>query len=74
MSTRGLKEKEFVFIADLIHEGVQVALEAKRLVTGTKIQDFMNFVSSPAFPLKDKVSDLRGRVEALTTQYPIPGV
>ncbi|CAJ2658723.1 unnamed protein product [Trifolium pratense] len=74
MTTRGLGEKEFELIADLIHEGVQISLEAKSLVSGTKVQDFTNFVLSPDFPLGDKVSDLRRRVEAFATRYPIPGV
>ncbi|XP_027330897.1 serine hydroxymethyltransferase 3, chloroplastic isoform X2 [Abrus precatorius] len=74
MTTRGLGKKEFALIADLIHEGVQISLEAKSLVSGTKLQDFLKFVSSPEFPLGDKVSELRSKVEALTTQYPIPGV
>ncbi|XP_020988196.1 serine hydroxymethyltransferase 3, chloroplastic isoform X1 [Arachis duranensis] len=74
MTTRGLGEKEFTLIADLIHEGVQISLEAKKLVSGTKLQDFMKFVTSAEFPLGEKVSELRGRVEALTTKYPIPGV
>jgi len=30
MTTRGLGEKEFVQIADLIHEGVQISLKAKK--------------------------------------------
>lgn len=74
MTTRGLGEKEFILIADFIHEGVQIALEAKQLTPGTKLQDFMQFVGSLEFPLKDKISKLCEKVEALTTQYPIPGV
>lgn len=74
MTTRGLGEKEFELIADLIHEGVQISLEAKSLVSGTKVQDFLNSVLAPEFPLGDKVSNLRRKVEALATQYPIPGV
>lgn len=74
MTTRGLGEKDFTLIADLIHEGVQISLEAKSLVSGTKLQDFLKFVASPEFPLGEKVSELRRKVEALTTQYPIPGV
>lgn len=74
MTTRGLGEKEFVLIADLIHGGVQITLESKSLAPGTKLQDFMKFVLSPEFPLRDRVSDLRKKVEALTTRYPIPGV
>ncbi|TKY70606.1 Serine hydroxymethyltransferase 3 [Spatholobus suberectus] len=74
MTTRGPGEKEFALIADFIHEGVQISLEAKSLVSGTKLQDFLKFVLSPEFPLGDKVSELRRKVEALTTQHPIPGV
>jgi len=74
MTTRGLGEKEFELIADLIHEGVRVSLEAKCLVSGTKVQDFTNFVLSPQFPVGDEVSDLRRKVEALATQYPIPEI
>ncbi|KAG5115942.1 hypothetical protein JHK84_042055 [Glycine max] len=74
MTTRGLGEKEFSLIADFLHEGVQICLEAKSLVSGTKLQDFLKFVSSSEFPLGEKISELRRKVEALTTQYPIPGV
>ncbi|GMI92582.1 serine hydroxymethyltransferase 3, SERINE HYDROXYMETHYLTRANSFERASE 3 [Hibiscus trionum] len=75
MTTRGFKEKEFTAIADFIHEGVQITIDAKGLVSGSsKLQEFLKFVVSPEFPLTGKVSDLRGRVEALTTQFPIPGV
>jgi len=74
MTTRGFTEKDFVATADFIHEGVQIALEAKRLVSGSKLQDFLKFVAAPDFPLLDKLSDLRERVEALTTQFPLPGL
>ncbi|KAK0571119.1 hypothetical protein LWI29_011431 [Acer saccharum] len=74
MTTRGFTEKEFIAVADFIHEGVQITHEAKQSVKGSKLQDFIKFVTSPNFSLLDKVSDLRGRVEALTTQFPIPRV
>ncbi|CAN4095537.1 unnamed protein product [Withania somnifera] len=74
MTTRGFSEKEFVTVSDLINEGVQITLEAKSLVSSSKLQDFMKFVTSPEFPLIDKVLNLQQRVEALTTQYPLPGL
>ena len=74
MTTRDFTEKEFIATADFIHEGVQITLEAKRSVSGSKLQDFMKFVVSPDFPLMDRVADLRRRVEALTTQFPMPGL
>lgn len=61
-------------IADFIHEGVGITLDAKQSVSGSKLQDFMKFVTSLDFPLADRVLDLRTRVEALTTQFPLPGV
>ena len=74
MTTRGFTEKEFVSVADFIHEGVQITLEAKKSVSTTKLQDFMKVVTSPDFSLMDKVLDLQKRVEALTSQYPLPGL
>ncbi|KAM3282105.1 serine hydroxymethyltransferase 3, chloroplastic [Capsicum chacoense] len=74
MTTRSFTEKEFVLVADFIHEGVQITLEAKKSVASSKLQDFMNVVTAPDFNLMDKVLDLQKRVEALTTQYPLPGL
>ncbi|KAF3677940.1 Serine hydroxymethyltransferase, mitochondrial [Capsicum annuum] len=74
MTTRAFTEKEFVAVADFIHEGVQITLEAKKSVASSKLQDFMNVVTAPDFNLMDKVLDLQKRVEALTTQYPLPGL
>lgn len=74
MTTRGFSEKEFVAVADFIHEGVQITREVKKSVVGTKVQDFMNLVTSPSFPWIDRVLDLQRRVESLTTQFPIPGL
>ncbi|KAK2973933.1 hypothetical protein RJ640_001401 [Escallonia rubra] len=73
MTTRGFTEKDFISTADFIHEGVQIAREAKRSVSGSKLQDFMKFVASPDFSLMDRVSDLQRRVESLTTEFPLPG-
>ncbi|KAL7610183.1 serine hydroxymethyltransferase 3, chloroplastic [Lactuca sativa] len=75
MTTRGFTEKEFVNIAEFIHEGVQLTREIKQAVTsGSKVQDFIKYVASSDFGFTGQVSDLRKRVEALTTQFPIPGL
>ena len=58
MTTRGFTEKEFVPTADFIHEGVQITLEAKRLVSGSKLQDFLKFVAAADFPLLDNMLNL----------------
>ncbi|XP_022942709.1 serine hydroxymethyltransferase 3, chloroplastic-like [Cucurbita moschata] len=74
MTTRGFTEKEFIAVADFIHEGVKITLDAKPLAPGSKLQEFLKFVATSDFPLIDRVSNLRSRVEALTTQFPIPGL
>lgn len=74
MTTRGFKETEFVATADFIHEGIQITLEATKLRPKTKLQEFLKFVTSPEFPLRDRVLDLQKRVEVLTTQFPLPGL
>lgn len=75
MTTRGFTEKEFIAVADFVHEGVQIAMDAKQSVPGPpKLASFMKFVTSDDFPLASQVSDLGARVEALTSQFPIPGV
>ncbi|XP_010553405.1 PREDICTED: serine hydroxymethyltransferase 3, chloroplastic [Tarenaya hassleriana] len=74
MTTRGFSENEFLATAEFIKEGVQIAIEAKRAASGSKLQDFMNFVTCSDFPLKDRVQSLKERVESLTTRFPIPGV
>ncbi|RRT33327.1 hypothetical protein B296_00053284 [Ensete ventricosum] len=74
MTTRGLKENDFEAVADFIHEGVQIALRAKACVKGTKLKDYMDYVESPDFSLKESVSELKKKVESLTNQFPMPGV
>ncbi|KAJ4957627.1 hypothetical protein NE237_024738 [Protea cynaroides] len=74
MTTRGFVEKDFRATADLIHEGIEITLDAKQSVPGKKLQDFLKFIESPEFPLKNLVMDLRSRVEALTSQFPMPGL
>ncbi|KAL0687099.1 hypothetical protein Bca4012_086776 [Brassica carinata] len=74
MTTRGLTEKDFVVVAELIKEGVEITMEAKKLVSGTKLGEFTKLVTSPEFPLREKVESLKERVESFTSRFPIPGV
>ncbi|KAA0062919.1 serine hydroxymethyltransferase 3 [Cucumis melo var. makuwa] len=74
MTTRGFTEREFAAVANFIHEGVKITFDAKPLVPGPKLREFLKFVTTFDFPLIDRVSDLRSSVKALTTQFPIPGL
>lgn len=74
LTTRGLREAEFVKVADFIHEGIQIAIKAKETCPGTKIKDFLEYVESESCQQHGAIVDLRKRVEAFATQFPIPGV
>ncbi|KAL1834597.1 hypothetical protein DCAR_0104806 [Daucus carota subsp. sativus] len=74
LTTRGFTEKDFMLVADFIHEGVKITQEAKKLAPSPKLQDFLKFITAPDFPLIGQVLDLKRRVEDLATQFPLPGV
>eukprot|EP00262_Sarcandra_glabra_P004880 TRINITY_DN16110_c0_g1_i1.p1 TRINITY_DN16110_c0_g1~~TRINITY_DN16110_c0_g1_i1.p1 ORF type:complete len:531 (-),score=89.10 TRINITY_DN16110_c0_g1_i1:349-1941(-) len=74
LTTRGFEEKDFISVADLIHEGVQIAIEAKDSSSRTKLKDFMSAIESPEFYLKTRIEDLKQRVESMARQFPMPGV
>ncbi|KAL3696438.1 hypothetical protein R1sor_010514 [Riccia sorocarpa] len=74
LTTRGLVEKDFVKVADFIHEGVGLAIKAKSQVQGTKVKDFLEYVQSHGCGIRRELQDLKARVEEFATQFPIPGV
>ncbi|KAG0573473.1 hypothetical protein KC19_VG181400 [Ceratodon purpureus] len=74
LTTRGFGEVEFVKVADFLHEGIQIAVHAKETCPGTKIKDFLDYVESESCEQHAAIVNLRQRVEAFATQYPIPGV
>lgn len=60
MTTRGFKEKDFIAAAGFVHEGVQIALEAKGSISGTQcLKDFLDSLQSPEFSLGSHISDLK---------------
>ena len=74
LTTRGLRETDFVKVADFIHEGIEIARKAKETCPGTKVKDFLEYVESDSCQQHGDMVDLRKRVEAFATQFPIPGV
>ncbi|GAQ80566.1 serine hydroxymethyltransferase [Klebsormidium nitens] len=74
LTTRGFQEDDFVRVAELIHEGVQLTIKAKASCPGPKVKDFLEYVDSDSFSERATLEDLKARVEALATQFPIPGV
>lgn len=74
LTTRGFKEDDFITVADLIHEGVQIAIEAKSLIGSSKVKDYLELVDSQDFPLRAKLVSLQKRVESIACAFPIPGI
>lgn len=69
MTTRGFKEEDFVAVADIIHQGVLIALDVQSKVQSTKLVDFKAFLadSSADFP---QISDLKEKVTQFAGRFP----
>ncbi|KAH9299159.1 hypothetical protein KI387_030841 [Taxus chinensis] len=74
LTTRGFLENDFIKVADLIHEGVQIAIKVKGSVQGTKLKDFTEYMESNNFKEQGDISDLKMLVESFASQFPLPGV
>jgi len=66
LTTRGFGEADFVRVAEYLHEAVELALALQQR-SGTKLKDFVaEMEAEPA------VADLRERVRAFATEFPMP--
>ncbi|KAH7442511.1 hypothetical protein KP509_03G092000 [Ceratopteris richardii] len=74
LTTRGFKEGDFVTVANFINDGVQIAIEAKGLLESPKVKDYLDYVESPAFPLKERLEHLKEEVQQFASTFPIPGI
>eukprot|EP00967_Tisochrysis_lutea_P018760 scaffold21258_cov26-Tisochrysis_lutea.AAC.1 len=60
MTTRGLKEADFVKVGEFIHRGVQLALEVQSK-SGKKLADFLKALTDKEF--SDKLAAMCTEVE-----------
>ncbi|KXZ46754.1 hypothetical protein GPECTOR_41g719 [Gonium pectorale] len=67
MTSRGLKEEDFVQVAAFLHEVLEVCKEVQTS-TGKAIKDFIKGLEG-----HPKIADIRSRVEAWAGQFPMPG-
>ncbi|XP_002984501.2 serine hydroxymethyltransferase 3, chloroplastic [Selaginella moellendorffii] len=74
LTTRGLKEDDFIKVAGFIHEGVQIARQLKETVKQGKMKEYVQALESQDSPVQASIADLQNRVEAFAKQFPIPGV
>jgi len=70
MTTRGLKEADFVKVGEFIHRGVQLALEVQSK-SGKKLADFLKALTDKEF--SDKLAAMCTEVEDFAGAFPMPG-
>eukprot|EP00735_Rhodelphis_limneticus_P014108 TRINITY_DN809_c0_g1::TRINITY_DN809_c0_g1_i1::g.25404::m.25404 TRINITY_DN809_c0_g1::TRINITY_DN809_c0_g1_i1::g.25404 ORF type:complete len:494 (+),score=191.44,sp/P50433/GLYM_SOLTU/70.51/0.0,SHMT/PF00464.14/2.8e-200,Aminotran_1_2/PF00155.16/0.00014 TRINITY_DN809_c0_g1_i1:51-1532(+) len=70
MTSRGLKEKDFVQIASFIDRAVAISKDAKKASAGTKLVDFRKLLESNP---PSALADLRKDVESFATSFPTIG-
>jgi len=71
LTTRGMKETEIKQVVELIHQGLQLALEVFKL-SGPKLVDFKKILLDNA-ECHEKVLKVKESVEKLATAFPMPG-
>jgi len=67
LTTRKMVETDFVLIADLLDEALQIALKIQEK-SGPKLKDFVKLL-----PASDDAKALRKKVNDFTTKFPMPG-
>uniref|UniRef100_A0A1I7XAK7 Glycine hydroxymethyltransferase n=1 Tax=Heterorhabditis bacteriophora TaxID=37862 RepID=A0A1I7XAK7_HETBA len=71
LTSRGLLEKDFVKVAEFIHEGIELVLKYQGQA-GKTIKDLKMFTTTNE-EFKKEVSKLAEKVEAFSSQFEIPG-
>jgi len=70
MTSRGLKEADFVKIGEFLHRAVTLAIEAQTK-SGKKLADFTKCISEGEFA--EKIAAMKTEVEAWAGKFPMPG-
>ncbi|EQC37942.1 serine hydroxymethyltransferase, mitochondrial [Saprolegnia diclina VS20] len=71
LTTRGLTEEDFVQVADLIDEGVNLAVAISKKVTGKKVQDFKDYIT--AGNAATDIEALEAKVTSFMRSFPTIG-
>ncbi|KAL4003174.1 Serine hydroxymethyltransferase cytosolic [Acanthocheilonema viteae] len=71
LTTRGMKENDFVKVADFIHEGVEILIKYQSQV-GKTLKDLIAFTSSNEQFMAD-IDKLGEKVEQFASQFDMPG-
>jgi len=72
LTSRNLKEKEILQVADFIDQGLKLAVEINKAAASQTLKDFKEKMNDESF--KVKISELRAKVEEYAVQFPMPGL
>jgi len=70
LTTRGLVERDFERVAELLARGVEITAEAKQQASGGKLKDFLAYLKEADLP---QVRELRAEVEGFAQSFPTVG-
>ncbi|KAL7989899.1 hypothetical protein Chor_012565 [Crotalus horridus] len=70
LTSRRFQEADFQKVVEFMDEGIQIGLDVKQKTS--KLQDFKSFLLSDP-ETKQRLSDLRQRVETFARAFPMPG-
>ncbi|OQR91896.1 serine hydroxymethyltransferase, mitochondrial precursor [Thraustotheca clavata] len=71
LTTRGLTEEDFVKVADLIDEGVNLAVAINKKVEGKKVQNFKDYITNGH--AADEIQGLNDKVTVFMRSFPTIG-
>lgn len=72
LTSRDLKEKDFLQVADFVDQGFKLAVEINKASAGPTLKDFKDKMNDPEF--KQKLHDLKHKVEEFASKFPMPGL
>ena len=68
LTTRGFLEKDFEWVAEYLHEAVQIGLKVQEKANSKLLKDFVT--AALDYP---EIGELKVKVEAFAKQFPLPG-
>lgn len=73
LTSRGLKEEDFVRVAEFFDRGVQIAKDIKDTPDGKKLKDFRAACASKGMDIHPDLASLRSEVQAFANTFPTVG-
>lgn len=71
LTSRGMKEKEFMKVAEFLHQGIQISVDINKKIKNLK--EFRAYVHEDN-PETARMKELRAEVEKFAVQFPMPGL